>query len=104
MQTIEAGPVPADAKPFLRPFPALTSAERAYFDTCGYVVVPGVFSRDECARMHAALRRVRDELCAAEPAEPKRARVRGAFFENYLPHHAFMVNFYENDDEGLQVE
>ena len=86
---------------FRRPFPALTRAERTHFDTHGYVVVPGVFSRDECARMHTALRKVRDDLCAANPAEPTRARVRGAHFEHCLPHHSFMANFYECDDDLL---
>ncbi len=86
---------------FLRPFPALTRAERVHFDTFGYVVIPGVFSRDECERMRAALRRLRADLIAANSAEPHRGRVLGAFFEWLKPHHAFMANFYEYDDELL---
>ncbi|MDA1086751.1 MAG: phytanoyl-CoA dioxygenase family protein [Verrucomicrobia bacterium] len=102
MKTPPDDPSVADAKiEFRRPFPALTGAERIHFETCGYVVVPDVFSRDECERMREALCRLRADLIAASPAEPQRGSVRGAVFEHCMPHHAFMANFHAYDDDLL---
>lgn len=86
---------------FTRPSPALTPAQRLHFEVQGYVVVPNVLTRDECEAMRSSLRRLRGDLLAAGPAEPRKAAVRGAFFEAINPHHAFMANFYEYDDTLL---
>lgn len=91
-----------DEKPaFARPFPALTPAQRYSFDLHGYVVVPNVFTRDECETIREAMQRLKRDLIAANPDDPKKAVVRGANFEMFLPHHAFMANFYEYDDALL---
>ena len=45
-----------------RPFPALTTAPRYQFESLGYAIVPGVFTRDECGVMVEALKRCRHDL------------------------------------------
>ena len=47
--------------------------------------------------MHAALRRLRDDLRAASPGDPAKASVRNAFFVHDQPHHSFMGSLYEYD-------
>lgn len=94
-------PQNTDASSFTRPTPALTPAQRLHFEVNGYVVVPGVFTHGECEAMRDSLRRLRSDLLAAGPMEPRKATVRGAFFEVISPHHAFMANFYEYDDTLL---
>jgi hypothetical protein len=80
---------------FQRPFPALTSAQRYHFDVCGYVVVPGVLSPEECTAIQTAMRRVRDEIRArpaglqTRPGEPR--------FISDQPHHVFIGDMMECD-------
>ncbi|MEI6083481.1 MAG: phytanoyl-CoA dioxygenase family protein [Verrucomicrobiota bacterium] len=86
---------------FDRPFPALTTAQRYHFDLYGYVIVPGTLTSAECAGIRDALQRLRRDLIAANPQDPKSAQLQGAFFEAHSPHHDFMANFYEYDDHFL---
>lgn len=77
------------------PFPALTPAQRYHFETFGYVVVPGVLSRDECETIRAALQRLKRELRVRTPG---RVRKPGeAHFINDQPHHVFMGSIREAD-------
>jgi hypothetical protein len=86
---------------FTRPFPALTTAQRYHYDVFGYVIVPGVFTREECERMRGALIRLRGDLRAANPADPMAARIKGAHFAVNQPHHVYVTNMYEYDDALL---
>jgi len=80
---------------FERPFPALTPAQRYHFEIFGYVVVPGVLSRDECETIRSALQRVKRDL-RARPASHK-AGPSEAHFIIDLPHHVFMGSIRETD-------
>ena len=51
-------------KTFERPFPALTPAQRYYFDVFGYVVVPDLFTRDEIESLKDSLQRLKRDLLA----------------------------------------
>ena len=44
------------------PFPALTRSQRWHLDVHGYVVVEGVFTRDETTRMRDALQELKAEF------------------------------------------
>ncbi len=80
---------------FERPFPALTPAQRYYFEINGYVVVPSVLSRKECKTIIAAMQRTKRTLrahpsdYAPSPDEPQ--------FIIDLPHHVFMGSIREAD-------
>jgi ectoine hydroxylase-related dioxygenase (phytanoyl-CoA dioxygenase family) len=86
---------------FQRPFPALTSVQRFYFETHGYVVVPSVLSSERCDRIAGALRRLREELRKINPGTTTAGVIRGAFMEVNQPWHSFMANFYDYDDDLL---
>jgi hypothetical protein len=47
---------------FKRPFPALTPSQRYYLDVYGYVVIPEMLTRDECARLIDAGERLKASL------------------------------------------
>lgn len=49
-----------EPKPFDRPWPPLTPAQRYHLEVHGYVVVENMFSADECEAMMSELRRVCD--------------------------------------------
>ena len=100
MTTTATAPTTAPVQQeFLRPFPALTSAERYHFEVFGYVIVPGVFTRDECGRMYDALQRLRRDLRAANPRDTMKSRLIGnARFAVDKPHHVYVVSMFEYDE------
>lgn len=91
----------AEPVEFKRPHPALTAAQRYHFETFGYVIVPNVLTSDQCDRMNAALHRLRDDLLAANPDGGSKNYVKNSFLASRAPHHHFMANFYEYDDDLL---
>jgi ectoine hydroxylase-related dioxygenase (phytanoyl-CoA dioxygenase family) len=92
-----------DAPAFARPHPALTPAQRYHFETFGYVIVPNVLSPERCDRINAAMHRLRDELVIANDklGGGMKAYVKNSFLAVNVPHHHFMANFYEYDDDLL---
>ena len=86
---------------FKRPFPALTPAQRFHFDAMGYVVVPNTLDHDRCDRIIDALRHLRADLRKANPDGGTAGTVNAAFFVMNTPHHVFMNNFYDYDDDLL---
>ncbi|MCX5659837.1 MAG: phytanoyl-CoA dioxygenase family protein [Planctomycetota bacterium] len=72
----------------VRPFPALTTAQRYHLDVFGYVVIPNLLTPDEVGRMKEALYKLRAELQALP--DPKTQNVRGAFLMINESHHAYM--------------
>jgi ectoine hydroxylase-related dioxygenase (phytanoyl-CoA dioxygenase family) len=77
------------------PFPALTPAQRYHFEVFGYVVVPGVLSRQECDLVREALQRLKREL-RARPADHVRAPGE-AYALIDQAHHIFMASIREAD-------
>jgi hypothetical protein len=51
---------------FDRPFPALTPAQRLYFEVNGYVIIENTLSADEVAALKSPLYCLRDELIALD--------------------------------------
>jgi hypothetical protein len=86
---------------FKRPFPALTTSQRYHFEVYGYVVVPGVFTGEECDAMYGALKRLRDELRQLNPDGGRAVKIGNAFLAVNKPHHAYLTGFYEYDDALL---
>lgn len=82
----------SDANAFVRPFPALTPAQRFHLDAYGYVVVPNVLTGDEVATTRAALHRVKQELLASPSGT-----VRGCRFAINQPHHHYIGTIHEAD-------
>ncbi len=80
---------------FERPFPALTSAQRYHFDVNGYVVVPEVLSRDECAAIIESLQRTKREI-RSRPAGTT-GKVGAPRFIADQPHHVFIGDMREAD-------
>ena len=87
--------------PFKRPFPALTPAQRYHFDAMGYVVVPNTIDHDRCDRINEAMHRLRADLWKVNPEGGTKHTVEGAFFVVNQPHHVFMNNMYDYDDQIL---
>jgi ectoine hydroxylase-related dioxygenase (phytanoyl-CoA dioxygenase family) len=77
---------------FVRPFPALTPAQRLRLDVYGYVVVPGALTADEVGQTREALQRLKREILA-NGGQP----VRGASFALNKPHHHFIGAIHEAD-------
>jgi len=73
---------------FIRPFPALTPAQRYHLDVFGYVIVPNALTPDEVTAMTEALQNLKQELLATP--NPSEATVRGAFFAINAPHHHYI--------------
>tara|TARA_R110002094_G_scaffold125528_1_gene119708 strand:- start:32 stop:925 length:894 start_codon:yes stop_codon:yes gene_type:complete len=78
-----------------RPFPALTPAQRYYFEVNGYVIVPDVLSRAECDSIREALQRTKQEIKSrpedyeVKPAEPR--------FLGGHEHHVFLGGILQAD-------
>lgn len=66
------------------PFPALTRSQRWHLDVHGYVVVEGVFTRDETTRMRDALQELKAEFLAQD--DPWSTTIRGAMIYGRVPH------------------
>lgn len=69
-------------------FPALTPAQRYHFDVHGYVILPGVFTPDECERMNQDLQRLKRDLLAIP--EPGARVIDHAYFQLSEPHHHYI--------------
>ena len=80
---------------FVRPFPALTPAQRLHIEINGYVVVPGVLSADECGEIREALQKIKRDLLSTGDA--KKNHVRGAFSPLSLPHQFFVASLIAAD-------
>lgn len=80
---------------FIRPFPALTPAQRYHFEVYGYVVVPNVLSDDECAALLEALQKLKRELEEAGGGEEN--PVRGAYYIGRAPHIVHIASIMEAD-------
>jgi ectoine hydroxylase-related dioxygenase (phytanoyl-CoA dioxygenase family) len=83
---------------FVRPFPALTPAQRYKLDVLGYVVIENTLTADEAGETHEALLKLRADIKAVmDPNKPTEARVRGAHFRGYQPHNQYIATMYEAD-------
>ncbi|MBM3261832.1 MAG: phytanoyl-CoA dioxygenase family protein [candidate division Zixibacteria bacterium] len=71
-----------------RPFPALTPAQRYFFDVHGYVIVPGVLTEEECGAMRDDLHRLKRDLLAIP--DPDRRVIDHAYFQHDMPHHHYI--------------
>jgi len=72
---------------FIRPFPALTSAQRYHFDSYGYVVIENTLTESETGALFEALHSLKKELLAT--GDPANKPVRGAFMDGDSVHHGF---------------
>lgn len=72
----------------IRPFPALTPAQRYHFDVYGYVIIPDVLKPDECAAMKADLQRLKTDLLAIDNAEER--VIEHAYFSTNEPRHHYI--------------
>lgn len=80
---------------FVRPFPALTPAQRYHFEVFGYVVVPQVLSADECGTIREAMQRLKRDLRDRPTGQVRQPGE--AHFIWDLPHHVFMGSIREAD-------
>lgn len=72
----------------LVPFPALTPAQRYHLDVYGYVIVPGVLTREECEQTADDLRRLKRDLLAIP--DPNNRVIDHAYFAIDQPHHHYI--------------
>src|SRR5688500_18954197 len=85
------------ARPFDRPFPALTPEQRYYLEVNGYVIVPGVLSPDECETIREALHKIKRSFNGfAGPDAPERLP-HEPYARINLPHHVYMGGIVEAD-------
>ena len=80
---------------FVRPFPALTSAQRYHLDVFGYVVVENTLTPEEVERILEAMCRLKRDILAV--ADPAKARVRGCSLALFKPHHLHFAHILETD-------
>lgn len=78
---------------FVRPFPALTPAQRYHLDVFGYVVLQNTLTADEVSRQLAAMQQLKTELQAASDG----AYVRGCRLSANRPHHCHFAHILETD-------
>ena len=76
---------------FVRPFPALTPAQRYHLDVFGYVVVENTLSTDEVGTLLEAMQQLQADLEAAGEG----AFVRGCRFSAHHPHHSHLAHILE---------
>ncbi|MEE2833230.1 MAG: hypothetical protein VYD18_12805, partial [Candidatus Latescibacterota bacterium] len=76
---------------FIRPFPALTPAQRYHLDVFGYVVVENTLSTDEVGTLLEAMQQLQADLEAAGEG----AFVRGCRFSAHHPHHSHLAHILE---------
>ncbi len=79
---------------FVRPFPAMTPAQRYYLDVFGYVVIENTLSADEVGRLHEGMQRLKRDLLAADEGE----YVRGCRLGANHPHHRHFAHILEADE------
>ena len=75
---------------FVRPFPALTPAQRIHAEINGYVVIPDVLREDECGQILEALQKLKRDLLAT--GDPRNNWVRGAFSPGAYPHQFYLAS------------
>ncbi len=78
---------------FIRPFPALTPAQRYHLDVFGYVVIENTLTADEVGLQLEAMQRLKKELLAAGPD----AFVRGCRLSANRLHHCHFAHILETD-------
>jgi len=78
---------------FVRPFPALTPAQRYHLDVFGYVVLENTLTAAEVSRQLAAMQQLKTELQAAGDG----ALVRGCRLSANRPHHCHFAHILETD-------
>lgn len=78
---------------FVRPFPAMTPAQRYHLDVFGYVVIENTLTEKETGRLLEAMQRLRADLVAAGPG----ACVRGCRLGVHRPHHCHFAHILEAD-------
>ena len=83
------------AQPFVRPFPALTPAQRYHLDVFGYTVIDKTLTEDETAALWDALQRLKRELVAT--GDPQNIKVRGCRASRYEPHFMHFTHVLETD-------
>ena len=76
---------------FIRPFPALTPAQRYHLDVFGYVVVENTLSTDEVGTLLEAMQQLKADLEAAGEG----TFVRGCRFSAHHPHHSHLAHILE---------
>ena len=85
----------AQSDDFVRPFPALTPAQRYHLDVFGYVVVENTLSPDETGCLLEAMQRLKGDLLAT--GDPTRIKVRGCRLSAQRPHHYHFAHILEAD-------
>jgi ectoine hydroxylase-related dioxygenase (phytanoyl-CoA dioxygenase family) len=85
----------SNSQEFIRPFPALTPAQRYHLEILGYVIVPGVLSRDECDTIREALQNVKRKAQAPEYSERRQPNQPFALINQ--PHHFYVGGILEAD-------
>ncbi|MDA0337592.1 MAG: hypothetical protein O2782_20705, partial [bacterium] len=78
---------------FIRPFPALTPAQRYHLDVFGYVVIENTLTADEVGLQLQAMQRLKKDLLAAGAD----AFVRGCRLSANRPHHCHFAHILETD-------
>jgi hypothetical protein len=73
---------------YVKPFPALTPAQRYHLDMYGYVIIPKLFDQSECDAMKEALYKLRADLQSLP--NPAKDNHKGAFLMINQPHHCYM--------------
>lgn len=81
------------AREFVRPFPAMTPAQRYHLDVFGYVVIESTLSADEVGRLLEAMQQLKRELLAAGEG----GVVRGCRLSANHPHHRHFAHVLETD-------
>jgi ectoine hydroxylase-related dioxygenase (phytanoyl-CoA dioxygenase family) len=79
-------------KEFIRPFPALTSAERYHLDVYGYVVVKNTLSSQEIGRLLEAMYRLKKDLLKSNDNN-----LRGCRLSANQAHHLHFAHILESE-------
>lgn len=80
---------------FIRPFPALTPAQRYHLEVYGYVVIENTLSADETGRLHGAMQRLKRDLLASD--DPNKTGVRNGRLSANKPHYLHFAHILETD-------
>ena len=80
---------------FIRPFPALTPAQRYHLDVYGYVVIENALSTDETGRLLDAMQRLKRDLLST--TEPGKDFIRSCRLSAHHPHHLHFAHILEAD-------
>ena len=80
---------------FIRPFPALTPAQRYHLEVYGYVVIENALEQDLTDRLLEAMLRLKNDLLSA--TDPAKARVRNCRLSSFRPHHLHFAHILEAD-------